>query len=183
MGVRGNLYPDSGTNTQDWTDFVLRLTNINFTCVMCKRMIERDKGIDNRVCSLFCKAKLLQLNPMKMKKRLNRKKNSLKRQRKMERRQRKALLSMGKKYFHCLAGKPEFYEAREWRELRYAVLKKYDRKCMVCFRTNIELHVDHIEPLSKRPDLALHPDNLQVLCRDCNLGKGNKDSIDWRICP
>lgn len=23
-------------------------------------------------------------------------------------------------------------------------------------------------------------DNLQVLCEDCNIGKSNTDSIDWR---
>lgn len=73
-----------------------------------------------------------------------------------------------------------FYETREWQELRYKILKKYGRKCMVCFRTNIELHVDHIKPISKFPELKLEESNLQVLCRDCNLGKGNKDTIDWR---
>lgn len=73
-----------------------------------------------------------------------------------------------------------FYETREWQELRYRVLKKYSRKCMVCFRTNLELHVDHIKPISRYPELALDEANLQVLCRDCNLGKGNKDEIDWR---
>jgi hypothetical protein len=75
---------------------------------------------------------------------------------------------------------PKFYETREWQALRYSIIKKYDRKCMVCFRTGVELHVDHIKPISKYPELALISSNLQVLCRDCNLGKGNKDSIDWR---
>jgi 5-methylcytosine-specific restriction endonuclease McrA len=75
---------------------------------------------------------------------------------------------------------PKFYETGAWRKLRYLTLKKYGRKCMVCFRTNLELHVDHIKPISLVPDLALDETNLQVLCRDCNLGKGNSDSIDWR---
>lgn len=75
---------------------------------------------------------------------------------------------------------PNFYLSREWREIRYSVLKKYNRSCMVCFRSNIKLHVDHIKPISKHPELALVFENLQVLCRDCNIGKGNKDSIDWR---
>lgn len=74
----------------------------------------------------------------------------------------------------------DFYETKEWQDLRYRTLKKHGRKCMVCFRTNLELHVDHIKPISKFPELALDPNNLQVLCRDCNLGKGNKDCIDWR---
>lgn len=73
-----------------------------------------------------------------------------------------------------------FYESPLWQALRYKIIKKYERKCMVCFRTGIELHVDHIKPISKFPELALEPENLQVLCRDCNLGKSNTDCIDWR---
>ncbi len=73
-----------------------------------------------------------------------------------------------------------FYESKEWRKLRYDTLIKFGRKCMVCFRTNIEMHVDHIKPISKFPEFALDIQNLQVLCMDCNLGKGNSDSIDWR---
>jgi hypothetical protein len=77
-------------------------------------------------------------------------------------------------------GTKKFYETREWQTLRYNTLKKYGCECMVCHRKNIEMHVDHIKPISKFPTLALEMSNLQVLCRDCNLGKGNTDSIDWR---
>jgi 5-methylcytosine-specific restriction endonuclease McrA len=73
-----------------------------------------------------------------------------------------------------------FYDSRPWQELRYKVLLKHGRKCMCCFATNVELHVDHIKPISKFPELALIFDNLQVLCRDCNLGKSNKDDTDFR---
>lgn len=73
-----------------------------------------------------------------------------------------------------------FYESKEWLELRYLALKKFGRKCLCCFATGVEIHVDHIKPLSLYPDLALNIDNLQTLCRACNLGKSNTDSIDWR---
>lgn len=76
--------------------------------------------------------------------------------------------------------KKDFYLSSEWEELRYNTLKKHGRKCMVCFRTNLELHVDHIKPRSRYPELELEASNLQVLCRDCNKGKSNTDSIDWR---
>ena len=51
---------------------------------------------------------------------------------------------------------------------------------MVCKRSDVPIHVDHIKPRSTHPELALDPNNLQVMCDDCNLGKSNTDQIDWR---
>lgn len=77
-----------------------------------------------------------------------------------------------------------FFISREWQALRYRVLRDNDGKCQCCGATakssGKPLHVDHIQPRSKRPDLALVYSNLQVLCADCNLGKGNTDSINWK---
>jgi len=79
--------------------------------------------------------------------------------------------------------KDGFYETREWREVRYRVLQKFAGHCQCCGRgaaQGVILHVDHIKPRSKFPELALTLENLQVLCEDCNLGKSNKDDTDWR---
>jgi len=76
-----------------------------------------------------------------------------------------------------------FYTSRAWVELRYEVLKRDGRVCRVCGngpKDGAKVHVDHIKPRSKYPKLALDITNLQVLCRDCNMGKINKDEIDWR---
>ena len=73
-----------------------------------------------------------------------------------------------------------FYDSREWRALRYRVFARDGRVCAVCGRKNIELHVDHIKPRSLFPDLELEINNLQILCKDCNLGKSNLDQTDWR---
>lgn len=76
-----------------------------------------------------------------------------------------------------------FYESREWREIRYKALKQNDGRCELCGAAKADgaqLHVDHIMPRSKWPKLELVLSNLQVLCRDCNLGKSNKDTTDWR---
>jgi len=76
-----------------------------------------------------------------------------------------------------------FYDSREWRTLRYAALKQYGHKCLCCGKTPNDgavLHVDHIKPRSKFPSLELDINNLQILCKDCNLGKSNKDAIDYR---
>ena len=78
----------------------------------------------------------------------------------------------------------DFYNSKEWHRLRYRVLKKYEAKCMACGMSpkvhGIVIHIDHILPRSKYPELSLVFDNLQVLCESCNLGKSNKDETDWR---
>lgn len=78
----------------------------------------------------------------------------------------------------------DFYSSKEWRQVRYQVIKKHGGGCMACGRSKkdhgIVIHVDHIEPRSKRPELALCFDNLQLLCEDCNMGKSNTDRTDWR---
>ena len=75
-----------------------------------------------------------------------------------------------------------FYSSKEWRDVRYRALKLHGRQCLCCGAKppQVVLHVDHIKPRSLRPDLELDINNLQILCEDCNLGKSNKDSIDYR---
>lgn len=76
-----------------------------------------------------------------------------------------------------------FYETREWQSLRYEALKVSAGRCVCCGARPSEsnpLHVDHIKPRSKHPELQLVLSNLQVLCKKCNLGKSNTDSTDWR---
>jgi len=77
----------------------------------------------------------------------------------------------------------EFYRTKKWRELRYKVLVKYGRRCACCGTTpdsGAVMHVDHIKPRSKYPKLELDINNLQVLCEDCNIGKLNYSSEDFR---
>jgi len=70
----------------------------------------------------------------------------------------------------------EFYSTQEWRSLRWRVLMECGAVCCVCGATKETsgrpLHVDHIKPRYKFPALELVRSNLQVLCEDCNLGKG-----------
>lgn len=83
-----------------------------------------------------------------------------------------------------LAESKGFYESKEWLQLRVRVFEKYQAECMMCGRNRREhkvvLHVDHIKPRSKYPHLALEFNNLQILCADCNIGKGNRYETDWR---
>lgn len=76
-----------------------------------------------------------------------------------------------------------FYLSQNWRELRYLVLRNCDGRCMACgasAKDGVRLHVDHIKPRSFFPDLELEITNLQCLCEDCNVGKSNWDTTDWR---
>lgn len=76
-----------------------------------------------------------------------------------------------------------FYDTEEWQRVRYEVLRRSEGCCMLCKRQAYKsnpLHVDHIKPRSKYPELALTISNLQVLCRQCNLGKSNRYEDDWR---
>lgn len=57
-------------------------------------------------------------------------------------------------------------------KLRIRVLKRDRFCCCYCNRSDVSLHVDHIVPVSKGGKSVI--DNLQILCRDCNLGKSNK---------
>ncbi len=77
----------------------------------------------------------------------------------------------------------DFYQSREWLDLRYRVLRKSNGCCQLCGNRGTDdapLHCDHIKPRSKHPELELSESNIQVLCKNCNLGKSNKDATDWR---
>ena len=68
-----------------------------------------------------------------------------------------------------------FLGSAVWKRLREQTRnrwRKAGRPCAMCdkpldFGKGLT-SVDHIEPRSKRPDLALEPSNLQVLCRRCH---------------
>jgi hypothetical protein len=57
---------------------------------------------------------------------------------------------------------------------RYQVLRECNHTCQSCGATvedGAKLEIDHIKPVSKGG--TNDPDNLQVLCKDCNLGKSD----------
>lgn len=85
--------------------------------------------------------------------------------------------------------KKVFYESWEWRTLRMKVLKEHGTSCQCCGAKKgestvgggvVRIVVDHIKPLSKFWELRLSRDNLQVLCDECNMGKGAWDETDYR---
>lgn len=81
------------------------------------------------------------------------------------------------------ADAPEFLQSYAWRQLRMKVLMHYGARCQCCGATpgdGAVMNVDHIKPRKTHPHLALEFNNLQILCGDCNAGKGNWSQTDWR---
>jgi hypothetical protein len=78
----------------------------------------------------------------------------------------------------------DLYNSREWQRLRVKIIEEQNGECQMCGRSHkkhgITIHVDHIIPLSVDWSKRLDESNLQLLCEDCNLGKGNRYSTDWR---
>lgn len=64
---------------------------------------------------------------------------------------------------------PKAWTGSTWWEIREMVLTRGGRRCVRCGSTE-ELHVDHIQPVAKGGMPRL--ENLQVLCKTCNLQKG-----------
>lgn len=71
-----------------------------------------------------------------------------------------------------------FYNSSKWKNLRMKAISAYGNRCQACGASpkhdeNVVIHIDHILPKSIYPEYGLSLSNLQVLCSDCNIGKGN----------
>lgn len=78
-----------------------------------------------------------------------------------------------------------FYKSKKWltSKARYVALVRANGRCQCCGATTadgVRLVVDHIKPIRKYWDLRFDENNTQVLCYNCNLGKGSWDETDWR---
>lgn len=79
--------------------------------------------------------------------------------------------------------KTDFLQTTKWRNLKRLAYEKYGNSCACCGKSpkdGIILHVDHIKPRSHYPELQSDINNLQILCKDCNLGKSNLSERKWR---
>lgn len=77
-----------------------------------------------------------------------------------------------------------FLQSFAWRKARMKALATHGARCQCCgaspAATGAVMNVDHIKPRKTHPELALDQSNLQILCHECNHGKGNWDQTDWR---
>jgi 5-methylcytosine-specific restriction endonuclease McrA len=96
---------------------------------------------------------------------------------------RESLTERWKRQDRARLSEQTFYDSPAWLRLRYQALKRRNACCDCCGARGSysnPLQIDHIKPRSKYPDLQLEISNLQILCRDCNMGKGAWDETDWR---
>jgi 5-methylcytosine-specific restriction endonuclease McrA len=106
----------------------------------------------------------------------------LKRERRLARRQKAKAKVKAKKKPTRRRIDP-FFSSQVWKVLRYEILKRDGAICKCCGVTpefGAVMNVDHIKPRLRYPELALDPNNLQVLCANCNAGKWGLDETDWR---
>jgi 5-methylcytosine-specific restriction endonuclease McrA len=64
-------------------------------------------------------------------------------------------------------------DGKSWKQQKFDMQKGL---CAICNQT-IKLkgsHIDHKQPISLNPELALDLKNLQITCSDCNTSKGSK---------
>lgn len=75
-----------------------------------------------------------------------------------------------------------FYASWEWKRLSYDIKLERGRKCECCGAKapDVRIVTDHVKPLRHYWHLRLDVMNLQVLCEDCNMGKGSRDESDFR---
>ena len=75
-----------------------------------------------------------------------------------------------------------FFKTREWSTLRSRVIDAIGTRCMRC-NYPFSTQIDHVFPRwhDKNGTLWLDPDNLQVLCDECNENKNiETHNSDWR---
>lgn len=99
-------------------------------------------------------------------------------------RSKTSLPKPNKKFAPSPNSKKSFYASWEWKTVRLQALDRDGRRCLSCGSTpdkGARLVVDHVKPLGKFWHLRLELSNLQVLCDDCNRGKGDWSHADYRL--
>lgn len=68
------------------------------------------------------------------------------------------------------------YASAEWRRLS-AEVRAGATRCHWCLKPTRRLVADHVEPLDRRPDLALDRANLVAACVACNTRRGRNAKL------
>lgn len=170
-----------------------KLTRYPFLCSGCKKQVISTQAgklaHSLGICSLKCKgikrdSAGLPLDPLLRKARIEsvKSKQQYNHQMRLYKQIETILLKLLKLQKSKRFDSTNFYNSKQWLELRFIILERYGRQCQLCGQKppNVTLHVDHIIPISIDPTKYLDIENLQVLCESCNLGKANRSITDFR---
>lgn len=58
-----------------------------------------------------------------------------------------------------------------WQRARREALRRYGHKCSECGTSEGQMHVDHVRPWAKFPELRYDLENLRMLCSSCHAAK------------
>lgn len=77
----------------------------------------------------------------------------------------------------------QFYKSRQWQDVREYVLMRDSKLCVRCGAPAEEVHhIIHLTPDNIHDDrVALNPDNLASLCRDCHFREHAEDKINGQM--
>jgi len=81
---------------------------------------------------------------------------------------------------HSVKSVENIYQSPRWADIKKVIYSLYDFKCMKFSNNQNEMHVDHICPVSKYPAMKWSINNLQLLCKNCNMEKSNVNENDYR---
>lgn len=73
----------------------------------------------------------------------------------------------------------QFLKSDVWSRLRYDIREADEDGCCKACGSDRKLNVDHKYNRRDFPQRALLWSNLQLLCAECNKGKGNRYNTDW----
>ena len=79
-----------------------------------------------------------------------------------------------------------FYSSKMWQECRNEYAKRVGLLCEDCLRRGIYRpgvivhHKIEIDPITiEKPEIALNPDNLELLCRECHANRHDMRGGRW----
>lgn len=83
-----------------------------------------------------------------------------------------------------------FYSSKQWQDCRNEYARQRHYLCENCLRRGIYKpgvivhHKIHLDPVNiNDPSIALNPDNLELLCRECHAAEHGKTVKRYKVGP
>jgi hypothetical protein len=77
--------------------------------------------------------------------------------------------------------KEEFLTSNEWLNLQLITMTIGRPVCAVCGHRGNDVHVTHILQMDSHWELRNRPENLQILCNMCYMGRPKRCTRNWNL--